>query len=817
MKLLREGLQELERELENLGWVNMNDPMSSSQLQAQESYEKMVRRCRLGFIKSPLIAQAVYLTTYYTFGYGIQKPKAPEGDENLQELINSFWCDPDNVLSFTGTEAQLKLSNKLQYDGEICLMLQVDTDGSVFVRVVDPLSIAEVIYSPVDNMRPLLYKRRVRGAVDKFEYVPDWQNGAAIMATCGEEGPMEQQLLDMRVPESSPFRERAFIMQVKVNNDALDARGVPEVWRALDWVNSNTKIAGDMASFINAQSQYAWEKKIKGTAQQVRTAAARIRQNPQMLNNPSYQAGATIVANEGVENRPIALPSSSGTLFDGGIRRTLLMVCASFGIMEHYFGDPSTGNLATATAMELPMLKKFQARQKLWEGVYDAVIRFQLLMSRGVLQGSGSLDYKEMRNRAVLPDNDEMKEAPIDIDFPPILEKEIKSTSEAWAQAKKEGLAPIETCRRMFMASAGINNVDEEMDKEFQEPAPAMPFGASALDPNAQDPNAQDPKTQETVRQVSGKWYVYSELGKRLGGPYESRSEADTRLKQVEYFKKRGQRVRESVTSKSNVKAKAPAVKLADKNKAVIEKMGGYLKEIAGAYNSFNKKVLESAKTSQVSSDGKWSLKISGLDEACDGFEKSMLEAAGKYLPQAVAMGRQYVGTKVKEAARTDKWTREQLGWNEGFVSGSLVPAMRRKLAERQYEFFETEGEAMDAARKAVASFESRVASYASAFWTVSERTVKEEAGRDGLEANFVGVDDESNCEECQAAIDGNPWPAREIPIPGEQECMSNCRHAIQITGDQELTPEDVSFLRESEAAYRKGMKILESNYGGAV
>lgn len=32
-------------------------------------------------------------------------------------------------------------------------------------------------------------------------------------------------------------------------------------------------------------------------------------------------------------------------------------------------------------------------------------------------------------------------------------------------------------------------------------------------------------------------WYVVSESGKNLGGPYKTRAEAEKRLKQVEYFK----------------------------------------------------------------------------------------------------------------------------------------------------------------------------------------------------------------------------------------------------------------------------------------
>ena len=821
---LQEGIQELYRELENIGWVNINDTGSNSQEAAQESYEKMVKRSRLAFIKNPLVAQAVNLTTFYTFGAGIQKPKAAEGNTEVQDLINKFWDDPDNLLSLTSAEAQLKLSNKFQYDGEIALMLQVDFDGSVYARVVDPLSIMAIVYSPTDNMRPLYYKRKVRGSVERYEYVPDYQNGAAVMALAGDASHMEAQAELLKFGTGDQIRERAFIIHVKANNDVLDMRGVPEVWRALDWMNSNSKISGDMASFINAQSQYAWEKKIKGTRAQVASAAARIRQNPNQLNNPSYQAGATIVANDGVENRPIALPSSSATVFETGIRRTLLMVCAAFGIMEHYFGDPQTGNLATTTAMELPMLKKFQAKQKLWESIFQAVLQFQLTTSVACTVPA-SLEYNDRRNRAKLSEADDFEDRMIDVDFPPIIDEDISKSAEAYSKAKKEGLMPVETCRRMFMASAGVNNIDEEMEKEFQEPAP-NPFGMPAPGDEGGDnppgrqpaPPAPDVK-KESVRNVSGQWYVYSSTGKRIGGPYDSKDAANKRLKQVEYFKARDARVRESVMAKSNLADKDKAVRLADKNKKSLSKMNAYLKEIAGAYRKFNQAVKDgaSAKKDSTGENGKYRLELLTLDEACQALQKDMLALGEKFLPEAVQIGREYAesrapkreSARVREAKKDDAWTREQVAWNRHYVESSLVPAVKLKLYKAQFEDVDTEAAAIAKAAESVASFQARVASYASAFWTVQERTVREEASKDGGMANFVGVDDETNCPECQAAIEGNPWPADEVPIPGEQQCLGNCRHAIQIVGDDELTESDVKALKESEEQYRAGIEIL--------
>jgi len=39
------------------------------------------------------------------------------------------------------------------------------------------------------------------------------------------------------------------------------------------------------------------------------------------------------------------------------------------------------------------------------------------------------------------------------------------------------------------------------------------------------------------IKKRAGGWFVVSEEGRNLGGPYKSRKEAVHRLRQVEYFK----------------------------------------------------------------------------------------------------------------------------------------------------------------------------------------------------------------------------------------------------------------------------------------
>jgi hypothetical protein len=42
------------------------------------------------------------------------------------------------------------------------------------------------------------------------------------------------------------------------------------------------------------------------------------------------------------------------------------------------------------------------------------------------------------------------------------------------------------------------------------------------------------------IAKKNGKYWVKSEKGRNLGGPYDTREEAKKRLKQIEYFKHKG-------------------------------------------------------------------------------------------------------------------------------------------------------------------------------------------------------------------------------------------------------------------------------------
>jgi hypothetical protein len=108
------------------------------------------------------------------------------------------------------------------------------------------------------------------------------------------------------------------------------------------------------------------------------------------------------------------------------------MIAAGSGIFEHYFGDPSTGNLATARSMELPMVKKFEDRQRLFESVFGKM--FQRVIDAGIQAGTLPADVDRT----------------VDINFPPIVPDDVALLTKTLINQVGAGLLSKDSARRMI-------------------------------------------------------------------------------------------------------------------------------------------------------------------------------------------------------------------------------------------------------------------------------------------------------------------------------------------------------------------------------
>ena len=719
---LREENSVYARTLEDIGWNNLSLDTSQKDIFPQ-GFKKVLSECKKFFYLNPLAGHWVHLTTDFVFGEGISAPKCE--NELVQAEIDSFWNDPDNAMALTSYSSQKFLSDKLQYEGNLFFVLFTDTVGNVRVRVLNAAEVGDIINDDEDRMRVNFYKvanvkRKYNFASDGFDvgnvefiYYPDVSN-----INLGDFGVPASKLVD------------ASILHIKVNCDINDKFGVPELYRGIDWIRAHKNMAEDMATLVKSLSTLAWKKKIKGTPAQVAALRAAAHSKADFSNrNPS--AGSTQYENEGVDTTPINTPTGGVVIGEKGMRQLKLMVCAASGIFEHYFGDPSTGNLATAYSMELPMVKKFSSYQQLHQGIYKSILMHQInkKIELGILPlGSVEYDAKTRRNKVVY--NEPII---IDADFPPIVDKDPKVTAEALKIGKDARLIGNESAARVFLSALKINNIDQEIkDIDFTPPT-VVPFGQPQSTP------VEKIKPEVPIKEA---------------------------------------------VSKPDVKA---AARLAKKNNYLLSRMEAYRKALSHNFGLLKSTVKRGAKIAGES--GRMVGDIPNLVEALVTFKENMLTAAEEHFPIAVDIGAKFTQSHLKNAMLKEakKSTNlngllsQKLDWNRKYVTSSLVPDLKESIDKALKSSYITEKEFAKAIDESMNAFDGRVEQYVGAFWNVEEAAVKEAGAGTGLMVNFVGADDDSTCEGCNEAMAGNPYPIEDAPQPGDHECHGNCRHALQI------------------------------------
>lgn len=732
---IMENMTLYQRTLEDIGWINLSQDSATPNLFVGEGYKKMLRLCKTYYYRNPLAGHWVHLTTAFVFGEGVGVPKAK--DENVQKIIDGFWNNPDNQLALTGFQAQQLLSNKIQYEGNLFFVLFSDDKGDVRVRILNAEEVEDVIRDPEDRMRPNFYKIGVTNqkysfagdaynvSMQRYMYYPDWNN-----FNIDDFGVPADKLTD------------AVIFHIKINCDINDKFGVPELYRGIDWIKAHKDMAGDLATMIKSLSTLAWRKKVKGTPAQVATLKGAMNAKSD-LSNKGPSAGSTQYENEGVDTTAINTPTGGAVIGEKGLKAMQLMVCAASGLFYHYFGDPETGNLATTTSMELPMIKKFAIYQALWQSVYKSILDYQIFKKIEVGLLPGSVEYDEKTRRMlVAPRVDTF----IDIDFPPIIEKDLKILAEALEIGKRNNLISDESAAQLYLLSAKLNNIQEEIEKiDFTRvninPFGGLPFGRQPFDMNSAPVKEVLPKKDVPLKEV-----------------------IDTPLPQ-------------------------PGAKLARKNNYVLQRMNGYRKALAGDYSDFRKSMRGSMKT--AGTPGMIVGHVVDYDKHLKDLSKAMVKSAEAYFPVAVDIGKKFTQSHLKiakvqeslfEANSKEKdLLKGKLNWNEQYVSESLIPDIEAAVLAKIRVSYATAEEFQKAMNAVIDSFDGRMEQYAGAFWRVEEAAVKQAGEGTGLMVNFVGADDGNTCEGCQEAMAGNPYLIDEAPEPGEHECDGRCRHALQI------------------------------------
>ena len=199
-------------------------------------------------------------------------------------------------------------------------------------------------------------------------------------------GEQETAALD-RLGEKSAAAIKAGLLDnvqvVHVAINTLGQRGYPLLTPALDWTQALRKFMETRATITDASARYAFKKTVKGGPSSVNALASAMRNAtpaPGGAADPGYDRMGPVAGATMIRRTVGSIPSSSSSTPARGTPRPTrwmlkLEFLAGVGISEHYFGDATKGNLATATAMERPVELTLAEYQETFLAGLEAVAR----------------------------------------------------------------------------------------------------------------------------------------------------------------------------------------------------------------------------------------------------------------------------------------------------------------------------------------------------------------------------------------------------------------------------------------------------------
>lgn len=461
--LLETDMAQLERSLAEPGWQQI--ATLGEHTFTREGLRRIAALCRVMRTKNPLCRRASAIKGYYVWGQGVE---VSARDEDVNDVVRDLIEDPTNQRAVFGSEARERLERTLHTDSNVFLASwSHPRTGRVQVRPIPFDEIESVVKNPDDAAEPWFYVRRW------------WQHELDVRTATTTPRLMEALYPDIdyrpRTRPAShggmPIRWDSPILHLAVNRDGFATFGVPELYPALDWARAHTEFLDDWRKIVRGLSKFAWKAKTKGSqvpATRTRMASATADDAP---------AGQTFVGDHATDLQPVKHTGASVNVADH--RAFALMVSAATDVPETMLlGDPSTGNLATATTLDRPTELAFQTRRGLWADVYRRLaqhaVERSVMATAGELRGTVRRDEWDRLRVEVAGD----VESTVDVEWPPIVEHDIADYAKAIKDANEAGM-PLRETVRLLLVAFEIDNADEILsDMEdagaFDEQAPVV-------------------------------------------------------------------------------------------------------------------------------------------------------------------------------------------------------------------------------------------------------------------------------------------------------------------------------------------------------
>jgi len=472
---------------DDAGWRKLGDIGGSYDYSAGDLAD-IRKRCISLWRIDPTVQQAVALLKCGALRSGSLEPDAV--DWRVQEVVDEFWSDDDNQLALFSRDGLATLHLALMLEGERFLTLFTSPqDADVVIGDVRPDEITQVVTHPDNWRRPVLYRREYRASAydpqtgryqagdKRVEYLRDWRLSEEVAGDRWDDDAALQELL---ASVGGALREDCWCYHARTQG--LGLRGVPAVWVAFEWAKAHGRSLSSMMTLSAAQAAFAWQKKIKTKGASDLRAFAE-----QFQGAPTQGPGAVQVSNQNVDLEPVNISTGGQQVQEATARQMHLQQIRGFGFGEHWYSDATRGNLATASAMELPAIWRVEDHQAAIRQVLNDVVAFAV--QAAILRGDK------------LPQD---VDTAVSINFPdaqPSTPQETAALLQALTMAGQAGLVePREAALQAYQA-LGTIEVQAVMERQF--PEETKLDGEQAQSVDSEQPPLQDAYAQGAAEEAA--------------------------------------------------------------------------------------------------------------------------------------------------------------------------------------------------------------------------------------------------------------------------------------------------------------------------
>lgn len=494
--LLHEKIADLELAIDDQGWQALAG-LSEFDF-SRGGLQKLIELSRRYYIKNPIINRAVNLQAYYVFGQGITIHH--EGD--LDEVLQGYITHPANQRTLFSADAMMSNERTQRVEGNFFLRIFRDTtSGRVEFRKLRIDEMKDVLCNPEDRDEPWFYLRQWTDldGVDHEVLYPDWRHERArrLDDEYTHAGHGQDEYRGVRIEWETPVLHR------KTGAFGDMKFGVPEVYAALDWVRSYKESLEDYRSTVKSLARWAWKMKTGGGSAQLQAAqrllASTLGDNGSWdEDNPAPTTGAMFAYTGDLDLRAVDI--SKAVIDPDGFRRLMLMAASALGLPETFFGS-TDGTFATAKTLDRPTELAFRARQDFWADVFRDCLTICVECAAEAPGGKvSSGGYDEITGRMKLRAGGKDVKLHIEVDYPPILQKDVQAQMAALVQLLSLNGQPLQvmndgpTILRLGLTALGEDDIEKTVElfypKDGSE-SKARPIETFEAPPTPAEKNAQ--------------------------------------------------------------------------------------------------------------------------------------------------------------------------------------------------------------------------------------------------------------------------------------------------------------------------------------